>query len=206
MLEATSLACERGALALFAGVSLKLAAGELARVSGPNGSGKTSLLRMLAGLTRPAAGTVRWRGEPVAALSDVYGREMLFIGHSNGVKDDLTVQENVAFAARLSGLEVEAPDIRAALAGLGIENRALLPARYLSQGQRRRTALARLALAARVPLWILDEPFASLDAEAIECVRGLVDRHLAAGGLLVLTSHHDVALQARATHAIRFGD
>jgi len=205
VLEATDLSCERGALPLFAGVNLALAAGGLARVRGPNGSGKTSLLRMLAGLTRPTAGAVRWRGEALADLGEAYGREMLYIGHASGLKDELTVIENLAFSARLSGLAPGVADLRDALAQLGMAERAQLPARYLSQGQRRRAALARLPLAAGMPLWLLDEPFAALDAGAIERVRELADAHLAGGGMIVLTSHQDVELRARETLALVLG-
>lgn len=206
MLEATALACERGSLALFAGVELRLAEGGLARVRGPNGSGKTTLLRVLAGLTRPAAGEVRWRGATIASIGEAYGRDRVFIGHASGVKGELTVAENLAFSARLSGLAAGRQPVRDALARLGMESRADLPARYLSQGQRRRTALARLALADRMPLWILDEPFAALDTAAIEQVRALADAHLAAGGMLVLTSHQDVELRARAVQPVRLGE
>lgn len=205
MLDAKDLACERGALALFAGVSIALGAGCLAHVLGPNGSGKTSLLRMLAGLTRPAAGTIRWRGEPIADLGEAYGRDMLFIGHASGIKDELTVEENLAFSAKLSGLACSAAELATALERLGMAARGTLPARFLSQGQRRRAALARLALAASVPLWILDEPFAALDAGAIVQVRELADAHLAAGGMIVLTSHQDVELNARERHPVRLG-
>jgi len=205
MLEATALACERGSLSLFAGVDFALPGSGLARVRGANGSGKTSLLRILAGLTRPSAGSVRWRGRPIGEVGEEYGRDMLFIGHASGVKDELTVAENLAFAARLSGLDPTHAALRNALEQLGMDGRAHLPARFLSQGQRRRVALARLAIAASVPLWILDEPFAALDAQAIVQVSGLADAHLAAGGLLVLTSHQDVELRAGIPVAIGLG-
>jgi heme exporter protein A len=189
MLETTALACERGGLRLFSDLALAVAAGGLLRVRGANGSGKTTLLRTLAGLTRPAAGAVRWRGEPIG---DEYRREMLYIGHAPGVKDELTVLENLEFAAGLADLQDA--NCKIALQQLGIARLADLPARYLSQGQRKRAALARLALSAKVPLWLLDEPFAALDDEAITGVSALCATHLAAGGMVVLTSHQDVPI------------
>ena len=193
MLETTALACERGGLRLFANLSVSVAPGELLRVRGANGSGKTTLLRTLAGLTRPAAGAVRWNGKDVG---DEYRRQMLFIGHAPAVKDELTVLENLEFASRLARLDSSESRINSALEQLGIDRLAGLPARYLSQGQRRRTALARLALSAAVPLWLLDEPFAALDEEAIARVRALCEAQLAAGGMLVLTSHQDVPISS----------
>jgi len=189
MLETTALACERGGARLFAELSFSLAPGGLLRVRGANGSGKTTLLRALAGLTRPAAGEVRRNGTP-----------FLFIGHSAGVKDELTVLENLEFSARLSGLRE--PECKKALEQLGIARLADLPARYLSQGQRRRAALARLALSASIPLWLLDEPFAALDSAGIAQVSALCSAHLAGGGMLVLTSHQDVAIASAAAQSV----
>jgi heme exporter protein A len=191
MLETSALACERGGLPLFSDLSFSVAPGGLLRVRGANGSGKTTLLRTLAGLTRPSAGTVRWRGE---LISDEYHREMLYIGHAPGVKDELTVLENLSFSAHLASLDVSESKIGNALQQLGISRLAGLPARYLSQGQRKRAALARLALSASVPLWLLDEPFAALDDEAIIGVSALCATHLAAGGMVVLTSHQEVPI------------
>jgi len=199
MLETTALACERGGQRLFSGLAFALRAGGLLRVRGANGSGKTTLLRTLAGLTRPAAGEVRWRG---SATGEEYRREMLFLGHSAAVKDELTVFENLEFSSRLSGLEISAAKIKDALERLGIARLADLPARYLSQGQRKRAALARLALSPAVALWLLDEPFAALDEEAIARVSALCAAHLAAGGMLVLTSHQDIPIEAPDARAI----
>jgi heme exporter protein A len=193
MLETLALSCERGGLRLFSDLKFSLAPGGLLRVRGANGTGKTTLLRTLAGLSRPASGEVRWRG--VAGHED-YHRDMLFLGHAPAVKDELTVLENLEFSARLCGLDASAALLRGALERLGIARLANLPARYLSQGQRKRAALARLALSAKVPLWLLDEPFAALDDEAIGRVAALCTAHLAAGGLLVLTSHQDVPIAA----------
>jgi heme exporter protein A len=196
MLETSALACERGGQRLFSDLSFALREGGLLRVRGPNGSGKTTLLRALAGLTRPAAGTVRWRGEEP---DERYRRQMLFIGHAPALKDELTVQENLEFTSRLFRLDATESRIKGALERLGIARLADLPARYLSQGQRRRTALARLALSAAVPLWLLDEPFAALDEEAIARVSALCAAQLAAGGMLVLTSHQNVPIACAAS-------
>src|SRR5260221_3132610 len=196
MLETSALACERGGQRLFSDLSFVLGEGSLLRVRGPNGSGKTTLLRALAGLTRPAAGTVRWRGE---APDERFRRQMLFIGHASALKDELTVSENLEFSSRLSRLAISASRIQSALEQLGIARLADLPARYLSQGQRRRAALARLALSAAAPLWLLDEPFAALDDEAIARVSALCSGQLAAGGILGLTSHQDVAISSAAS-------
>ena len=197
MLETRGLACERGGWRLFAGLGFTLAAGSLLRVRGANGSGKTTLLRTLAGLTRPAAGDVRWRGKPV---DGEYRKEMLFLGHAPAVKDELTVLENLEFSARLA--QIESPDCEGALQRLGITRLANLPARYLSQGQRKRAALARLALAPAAALWLLDEPFAALDEEAIAGVSALCATHLAVGGMLVLTSHQDVPVPSKSTQEL----
>jgi heme exporter protein A len=202
MLETTALACERGGLRLFSDLGFSLAGGAMLRVRGGNGSGKTTLLRTLAGLTLPASGTVRWKGN---AIDDAYRGEMLFLGHAPALKDEFTVLENLAFSAQLSGKEFTEDVLRKALAQLGIERLAHLPAGHLSQGQRRRTALARLALPATTPLWLLDEPFAALDEQAIGSVSALCGAHLAAGGLLVLTSHQDVAIAATAVRNINLG-
>jgi heme exporter protein A len=197
MLETSELACERGGLRLFDDLAFSLAPGDLLRVRGANGAGKTTLLRTLAGLTQPAAGTIRWHGHPIG---DEYRREMLFLGHAPAVKDELTVLENLEFSARISDLG--SSDYKEALRRLAIAHLADLPARFLSQGQRKRAALARLALSARVPLWLLDEPFSALDDEAIGRVSALCEAHLAAGGMVVLTSHQDVPIGAAAMRAL----
>ena len=196
MLDAAHLECVRGERTLFSGVGFSLAPGALLRVTGSNGSGKTSLTRMLCGLLEPAAGEVRWEGENIRALRDEYWGRLLYIGHANALKDDLTATENLAFAGGIAGLTVSRERVHAALARFGLAGRERLPVRVLSQGQRRRAALARLAVSEAQPLWILDEPFAALDAAGIDLVQSLAGEHLARGGMVVLTTHQDARILA----------
>jgi heme exporter protein A len=196
MLEARQLAASRGDTNLFDGLNFKLAPGSLLRVTGANGAGKTSLLRAICALLMPSAGEVCWNGENVRALREEYWKHLAYVGHADALKDDLTAEENLAFACALSGLHISAARARSALEGLGLAGRERLPARVLSQGQRRRAALARLAVAESQPLWVLDEPFAALDAAAVEQVQSLASAHLARGGMVVLTTHQDARIEA----------
>ena len=194
MLEATRLDCERGGRTLFRALTFELRAGELLRVAGPNGAGKTSLLRILAGLTMPAAGEVRWKGQPIAALAENFSSQLVYIGHAAALKDELTPAENLAFACALGGAPAKAEAVRWALAALAVPDR---PARRLSQGQKRRAALARLLLSESRPLWLLDEPFAALDAGAAAYIEEIIGRHAQAGGSLIYTTHQPSALDAQ---------
>jgi len=199
MLEAAELECERGARTLFRGVSFVLRAGELLRVAGANGSGKTSLLRILCGLARPSAGAVRWKGQPIAGLKEDYTRELVYIGHASAVKDDLTPRENLEISCRLAGRAASGEALAAALVRLGVPE---LPVRKLSQGQRRRAALARL-LVSDALLWLLDEPFATLDAEGISNLNGLMEKQVSRGGAVVYTTHQEVGI--RSTRVVDLG-
>jgi heme exporter protein A len=194
VLEAAALECERSGRTLFRALSFALRAGEALRVAGANGSGKTSLLRILCGLAAPAAGEVRWRGTPIRALQEDYARELVYLGHAPAVKGDLTAAENLSIACTLAGLAVKPADVAAALERFGLPGRDL-PVRKLSQGQRRRAALARLCLS-RAPLWLLDEPFSSLDADGIGLLHGLFLEHLEQQGAIVFTTHQDPGIAA----------
>lgn len=196
-LQAHQLTCVRGERRLFRGVDFDIEAGDALRVVGANGSGKTSLLRILCGLTQPAEGEVRWHGRGIAALREDFCRNLIYLGHANGVKDDLLAWENIVVASTLSGNPVTQGDAIDALKQLGLGRAAGLPTRVLSQGQRKRVALARLQLSTSAPLWILDEPFTALDQNAVSQLCGTIDRHLARGGMVIYTTHQDVDLTAR---------
>ena len=196
MLEAVDLQCVRGERTLFSGLDFSLERGELLRVAGANGSGKTSLLRIVCGLTPPAHGEVRWDGANIRSLKEDYARQLVYIGHANALKDDLTGRENLTIATALAGLETSTRQAQDALDRFGVGDCAMLPARVLSQGQRRRVALARLALSSQVPLWVLDEPFTALDAAAVGDLQALISAHASRGGSIVLTTHQEVEIAA----------
>jgi heme exporter protein A len=195
MLTANDLECVRGTRRLFSEMSFALERGECLLLQGPNGCGKTSLLRILCGIARPERGEVLWHGEPIGRLGEEYHAALAYCGHANALKDDLTPLENLLAAASLDGMPATAPQAREALAALGIERLERLPVRFLSQGQKRRVALARLALSGRT-LWILDEPLTSLDVGAAATLGALLDVHLEDGGIAVLTSHQPITLRA----------
>lgn len=188
-LQARGLACERGGRRLFEGVSFALSEGQALWLAGGNGSGKTSMLRLLAGLGLPAEGEVLWHGRPVRELREDFHRQLLYFGHAAGIKDDLAAWENLACSAALSGLRITRLQAEAALGRAGLDGVAGLPALALSQGQRRRVSLARLYLEPLPALLLLDEPFTALDARAVQDLGERIAAHLDTGGLAVYTTH-----------------
>ena len=201
-LEACKLACVRGERRLFADIGFRLEGGELLYLQGSNGSGKTSLLRILCGLAPPATGEVRWRDTPISRHGENYRRELCYLGHQNAIKEELTPLENLLSAARIADQALDADTALDALQTFGLSGHEELACRYLSQGQKRRVALARLCYERRT-LWILDEPFVALDSAAIALLSSLIAAHLQRGGLVVLTTHQTVNVTAGAIHQLR---
>ena len=203
VLAAEGLTLWRGTLCLFESLSFDIQPGQLLTVTGPNGSGKTTLLRVLAGLTRPENGRVCWRGTDIDSDRQRFGAEATYLGHRNGLKFDLTVTQNLEFAARLDGRP--AADVAESLDALNLSDCAGLAVRYLSAGQQRRTALARLLMSGAT-LWLLDEPLTNLDAAGRAFVKTRLGAHTGSGGMVVDATHETLELDGAESRQIRLGD
>lgn len=206
MLEATQIACVRGSRRLFDALSFRLEAKQALRIRGDNGAGKTSLLRIVAGLAPAEQGDVRWDGRRIRELGEDYRRALVFLGHANGLKEDLNPAENLRHSLALAGIAVRDAEVREELADQGLAAVARLPVRLLSQGQKRRAAIAGLAFCGSRPLWLLDEPFAALDTAAVDALAMRLSVHLERGGMLLYTTHQDVGLPGAAAHSLQLGD
>jgi len=205
MLEVADLECRRGDRLLFSGLSFSLEPGTLLHVRGRNGSGKTTLLRTLCGLLAPDAGEMSWNGKDTRRLGEDFHRDTLYFGHLNGIKSDLTGIENLRVSATLDGDLVEDSVIWNALDRMGLAGFEDLPTKVLSQGQKKRVALARLLLS-NAPLWILDEPFTALDVDAVDQLQTLIAQHVAHDGLVILTTHQEVPLTSGQIRRLHLGD
>lgn len=204
MLEVIDLECTRGERQLYSGLGFTLDQGTLLHVQGPNGSGKTTLLRTICGLFQPEEGEIRWNGENIRSLREDFCREVVYLGHLNGIKPDLTGIENLRVAATLDGDRVHDEQLWTALQQLGLAGFEDLPSRMLSQGQKKRVALARLLLS-NARLWVLDEPFVALDHSAVDLLQSLIAQHVAQQGLVIMTTHQEVALTSGAIRRLRLG-
>jgi heme exporter protein A len=193
MLRVSNLSCSRGNKPLFADVSFELQAGQALHLEGDNGVGKTSLLRIICGLSPADAGEVCWHDKTIQQNATAFRSSLFYLGHGLSLKEELTALENLMSDAAVSGRTLSEPQALVALARMGLRGREHLPLRVMSQGQKRRTALARL-LASQAPLWVLDEPFVALDAKAVDGLRGLLAEHVTHGGMVLFTSHQPVTL------------
>mgnify|MGYP000125448690 FL=1 len=193
MFTVSNLSCSRGNKPLFADVSFDIQPGQALHLEGDNGVGKTSLLRIVCGLSPADAGEVRWQGQRIQDEAAAFRAALFYLGHGLSLKEELTALENLLSDAAVAGRSLTSAQAMHALARMGLRGREHLPLRVMSQGQKRRTALARL-LASQALLWVLDEPFVALDTKAVDGLRGLLAEHVAQGGMVLFTSHQPVTL------------
>ncbi|MDH3355664.1 MAG: cytochrome c biogenesis heme-transporting ATPase CcmA [Chromatiales bacterium] len=204
MLKIDNLAADRGDRNLFSGISLELNEGELLHLHGDNGAGKTTMLRMLCGLFQPTEGNVLWKGNDIYELREEYTADLLYIGHKGGIKEDFTAVENLQITSALNGDALDESQAWSALERMGLRGFEDLPTKMLSQGQKRRVALAQL-LVSRSKLWILDEPFVALDIDAVADLQEIIREHIAHNGMVILTTHQEVTLTRGEVKKLRLG-
>ena len=185
----------RGDRRLFSGLNFSLTPGTFVQLTGPNGSGKTSLLRILCGLLAPAEGEVRWQGANIRSLGEEYFTVATYLGHRHGIKDELSCVENLRISNALNGVEISKERATSVLGTMGLAGREHLAARLLSEGQRRRVALARLIVCGTT-LWLLDEVLTSLDKAAVGLIRSLIEEHVANGGIAMVATHQEFELKS----------
>lgn len=193
MFSVSNLSCSKGDKRLFSGVSFTLQPGQWLHLEGDNGVGKTSLLRLACGLSALENGEITWNNQSVSKNPQTFRANLAYLGHQLALKDDLSPLENLQTDAAIVGRQLTASDAKQALAQMGLRGREDLPVRVLSQGQKRRTALARL-LVSSAKLWVLDEPFVALDTMAQNALSEVINAHLAKQGMVLLTSHQAVSL------------
>jgi len=193
ILEARAITCVRGDRELFSRLDLQVSAGECLHIRGENGVGKTSLLRLLTGLAPPESGEVLWNGVPIKKESSEYHSKLLFLGHRDALKEDLTALENLRMYAAIDGIDLSDVEAFSTLWRFGLKGREDLPVNCLSAGQKKRVLMARM-LTRRAQVWILDEPFNALDTQAVRELQSLIGQHLEGNGLVVLTSHQPLAI------------
>jgi heme exporter protein A len=204
-LEVSDLCCMRGDRRLFSNLSFSLQSGQLLYLKGHNGSGKTTLLRTLAGLLLQEHGEIRWNGQSTLKNRGEYHANLLYLGHLNGLKGDLSAVENLRIDSAIRGGAMDENDAWQTLSDIGLRGHEDLPSKYLSQGQKRRVALARL-WQNRSALWILDEPFSALDVASVETLQAVIREHLQRGGMAIVTTHQEVPLTSGEVLNVDLGD
>lgn len=205
MLEVSSLTAIRDERILFEELSFKIGAGEIVQIEGRNGTGKTTLLRIIAGLGDCEGGDILWNDHLTVSHRDLFHQDLLFLGHQTGVKRELTGFENLSFYQSIHQSEIDKDKIWTALAQVGLAGREDVPVAQLSAGQQRRVALARLWLSKQV-LWILDEPLTAIDKQGVKVLENLFLQHAEQGGIVLLTTHQDMFTDSPKLRKIKLGD
>ncbi|MBR9787925.1 MAG: cytochrome c biogenesis heme-transporting ATPase CcmA [Vibrionaceae bacterium] len=205
MLEVSNLTAIRDERVLFENLKFTIKPGELVQIEGRNGTGKTTLLRIVTGLGDREEGIIKWKGEEVEKSRDVFHQDLLFLGHQTGVKRELTALENLRFYQSIQNNCSSDEEIFTALTQVGLAGREDVPVAQLSAGQQRRVALARLWLSKQI-LWILDEPLTAIDKQGVKVLESLFANHADNGGIVILTTHQDMFADSPKLRKIKLGD